>query len=206
MIRGSRRGCWWSSVRCATDWSYVARTINIGKRGVLVRITIVYVVALMCFVNPPLLWNFQPQPAGHEVSCDDPLKVCFICWMKWFGAMSRLIWGLWWQLWCVKFFQVPFICCLSVPTSLPVHHHSPLTPLLKISILSTQPSKIQTCAKNANQHPGYIQRKPCQPAATDPMTKKACTEFTKAVKEVKAVAKLMDATHVSEFKKDEMVC
>ena len=70
--------------------------------------------------------------------------------------------------------------------------------------MSTQPSKIQTHVKNANQHPGYIQRKPHQPAAIDPMTKKACTGFTKAAKDMKVVAKLMDAAHVSEFKKDKM--
>ena len=63
---------------------------------------------------------------------------------------------------------------------------------------------MQTHAKNANQHPGYIQRKPRQPAATDPVMKKARAELAKVVNAAKQVAKLMGATGVSKFKMDEM--
>ena len=63
---------------------------------------------------------------------------------------------------------------------------------------------MQTHVKNTNQHPSYIQRKPCQPAATDPVMKKACAELAKVVNTAKQVAKLMGAACVSKFEMDEM--
>ena len=88
-----------------------------------------------------------------------------------------------------------FICTHLLPS---------LFTLNTSSSMSTQPSKMQTHVKNANQHPGYIQRKPHQPAATDPVMKKACAELAKVVKAAKQVAKLMSAAHVSKFEMDEM--
>ena len=70
--------------------------------------------------------------------------------------------------------------------------------------MSTHTSKIQTCVKNTNQHPGYIQRKLCQPAATDPVIKKAYAELARATKAAKQVAKLEGATCVSKFEADKM--
>ena len=88
-----------------------------------------------------------------------------------------------------------FICTHLLPS---------LFTLNTSSSMSMQPSKMQTCAKNANQHPGYLQRKPHQLTATDPVTQKAHAELAKVAKTAKQVAKLMGAAHVSKFKMDEM--
>ena len=86
----------------------------------------------------------------------------------------------------LSLFYMWFICCQ--------HIAFPMTPLLKCSTMSAHPSRIQTCPKNANQHPSYIQRKPpCAYAA-----------LAKATKAAKQVVKLMGAAHVSQFETDEM--
>lgn len=55
--------------------------------------------------------------------------------------------------------------------------------------------------KNASQHPGYIQKKPCEPAIDKPKTKKQTGD---AVKAEEAAAKKLGAACVLEFKKDTM--
>lgn len=55
--------------------------------------------------------------------------------------------------------------------------------------------------KNASQHPGYIQKKPCEPAVDKPKMKKQTGD---AVKAEEAAAKKFGAARVLEFKKDTM--
>ena len=55
--------------------------------------------------------------------------------------------------------------------------------------------------KNASQHPGYIQKKPCKLAINKPQMKKKTGD---AVKAEKAAAKELGAACVLEFEKDTM--
>ena len=53
---------------------------------------------------------------------------------------------------------------------------------------------MKTRAKNATQHPGYAQRKPCQPADSN----------TVVIKARKAVAKKVNSAQLSKFKQEAM--
>ena len=67
--------------------------------------------------------------------------------------------------------------------------------------MSTPPHRMTTRAKNAAQHPGYVQRKPRQPADPKSKSKKVEREATKAVK---AVAKKLGAERLAKFEQETM--
>ena len=64
--------------------------------------------------------------------------------------------------------------------------------------MSTESHGMSTQARNATQHPGYIQRKPHQPANPKPKLKRA------EAKVEKAIAKKLGAAQLTKFKQDAM--
>ena len=71
--------------------------------------------------------------------------------------------------------------------------------------MSNPARSMTTRAKNATQHPGYVQRQPCQPAAPNmALTKAQKAEAARAAKVKKAAAKKLNATRLSEFEQDTM--
>ena len=62
--------------------------------------------------------------------------------------------------------------------------------------MSPQPHIMMTKAKNATQHPGHIQQKPCQPAGPSAKSKKVDTAA------VKATAKRLGAEWHTKFEQD----
>jgi hypothetical protein len=66
------------------------------------------------------------------------------------------------------------------------------------STMSTESRRMSTRATNATQHPGYIQRKPRQPADTKPKSKRA------EAKAEKAIAKKLGAARLAKFEQDAM--
>ena len=64
--------------------------------------------------------------------------------------------------------------------------------------MSTESRRMSTQARNATQHPGYIQRKPCQPANPKPKSKRA------EAKAEKAIAKKLGATRLAKFEQNAM--
>lgn len=61
---------------------------------------------------------------------------------------------------------------------------------------------MQTRAKNADQHPGHVQRKPRQPGVRTVKAKKA--EATKAAKAAKAAAKTVNSARLAKYEGDAM--
>ena len=62
-----------------------------------------------------------------------------------------------------------------------------------------------TRAKNATQHPGYVQQQPCQPAAPNAaLTKAQKAEAARAAKVKKAAAKKLNTTRLSKFEQDAL--
>ena len=64
--------------------------------------------------------------------------------------------------------------------------------------MSTESHKMSTRAKNATQHPGYVQQKPHQPANLKPKSKRA------EAKAKKAIAKEQGAARLMKFEQDIM--
>ena len=67
--------------------------------------------------------------------------------------------------------------------------------------MSPQPCRMANRAKNATQHPGHVQRKPCQPVGPDAKSKKVDAAAAKAAK---AAARRLGAEWIAEFEQDAM--
>ena len=94
---------------------------------------------------------------------------------------------------------------VSPTLNLPVHHLSYNSPDIvnKFYTMSTQLQRMTTRAKNANQHPGYIQMKPHKSLA--PVDKlKVKKAAVKATKLAKATAKEVSTTHALEYECNAM--
>ena len=71
--------------------------------------------------------------------------------------------------------------------------------------MSNPACSMTTRAKNATQHPGYVQRQPCQPAAPNTaLTKTQKAEAARVAKAKKAAVKKLNAARLSKFELDTM--
>ena len=69
--------------------------------------------------------------------------------------------------------------------------------------MSPQPHRMVTRAKNATQHPGFVQQKPCQPVGPDAKSKKVDAAAA-AAKAEKVAAKRLGAEWLAKFEQDAM--